>query len=970
VTRPPPTAAAALVEHVTAAAAALPERARAPWLVPRPTPYSLVEERLQRWRQQSAHGQQAAFQALCQARGIADPRSWVSDVATAPGTRWPGWAGELGAFLRMAAAGPAEKDRQAVADHTATGTFFLAGILPVQVSEGAGADALAPGIALLRRALRANRSPSRALVNDLCRHFAGLLLSTFVGLLLSQGLPDGPDATGGWADLLHEYPAAGRCLGSLLEGYIGYATELCRRLDRDAEALGALARLPARRQARATSCRPGAGDLHNGLRSVTIVELQGGHSVVYKPKDLRHVDALARIADAAGASLPLPRRLVRPGYGWEEFVETAEPATAGERCSAARDLGAWAFLFHLLGASDILGENVRLCGGRVVPVDVEALFRFSFIDPSHAAWLPPSVTGLFSLPLLRAAIYRAPDAGLMTGAGSVLLRQSEDVIAGYADAAARAAGRKQTMAAQIARAGHAPARAILRSTWVYDELRAESLRPKALKDGIARDLALERLWIGHLRAGTPAPLVAAEVAAIRRLDVPLFTYLPGGTELHVTEPGRPAARAGRAALFEPPLAQVLTRVAALDGADPAELDALRAAMFCAVQNNRSGAVPGRTRANGVPGPTGAPAVRLHGAPVRRGRAAPDWAEHAASAAIQSAGWLRSGGPGGAPLAAGLTYVADNDSVVLAGERPFGLFSGVAGMAVALKSLARRHGDSSVREAAEAAAAEAAAAARRLAEDLCQRAETGRPLRMAGTYEGLAALAALAASTGIGRQELRRCSEAIALQDLGHATHRPGAVESLGGLAAALGFAAAAQIPGTAAAHDRAAGALRPAADRASGSARFGSSLGVLIPSERALAAWALRTGGAPALEGRTVAGSGDRLVAAALDPAGLQPAPPSALRDLDTLGVLAELEVSLVGARRDGGFTAAAETAGEILVARHAATRRWFGDSLAPDRFRLSAVWGTTAVAYLLTGLAGPARFSSIRLFEPVPSEG
>jgi hypothetical protein len=143
---------------------------------------------------------------------------------------------------------------------------------------------------------------------------------------------------------------------------------------------------------------------------------------------------------------------------------------------------------------------------------------------------------------------------------------------------------------------------------------------------------------------------------------------------------------------------------------------------------------------------------------------------------------------------------------------------------------------------------------------------------------------------------------------------------------------------------------------------------MLIPSERALAAWALGRAGAPALGGRTIAGSGDRLVTAALDPQALQPTEPDALRGLDTLGVLGELEVSLVGSRQSDGFAPAAEAAGRILLARHDAARRWFSDSLAPDRFRLSAVWGITAVAHLLMGLAEPGRFSSIRLFEPVPS--
>jgi Domain of unknown function (DUF4135) len=963
-----PAAADALVERVTAAAAALPERARAAWLVARATPASVVEDRLQRWRQQAAGGDQAAFEKLCLARGIDDPRSWVADVATAQGARLPGWAGQLRAFLGLAAAGPSDQDRRVVAEHTAGGFAFLAGLMPVPVAKGAGADALAPAVTLLRRALRPHRGPSRALVDDLCRHFAGLLLSTFTGLIAKGAFPDGPDVIGGWADLLREYPAAGRCLGSLLEGYLGYAGELCQRLDGDAEALAMLARLPPGEPVRADGCRPGAGDLHNGLRSVTIVQLSGGSQVVYEPKDLRHVDALARIADASGSGLPLARRLVRPGYGWEEFVATIEPATAGERRSAARQVGVWAFLFHLLGATDILGENVRICADRVVPIDVEALFRFSFVDPAGAAWLPPGGTGLFSLPVLRQAAAKVADAGLMTGPGRALLDHSEDVVAGYAHAAARAAGRKTAVAAQIARAGDIPVRAILRNTWVYDELRARSLRAEALSDGIDRDLVLERLWGGHLRVGPPAALVAAEVAAVRRLDVPMFTCSPGGTELHAAEPGQPGdGAAPAAALFEPPFARALARVAALDHVDPADLDALRAAMFCAAENGRSRGVVGTAGANRPPGLDSGRTARPDGAPLRRGRVAPDWAEHAASAAVQSANWLLSGGPGGAPLSAGLTYVSGNDAVVLAGQRPFDLFSGIAGMAVALTSLARRSGDSSVGEAAEAAETEAGRAARLLADDLCQRVETGRPPRMAGAYEGVAALAALAASTGTGIQPLQRCGEAIARVDLGRAA-QPLAVESLGGLAAALSFAAAARIPGTAATRDQAISALRCAADGASGSVRFPSSLGKLVPSERALAAWALRGAGASGIDGRTVAGSGDRLVAAALDARALQPAEPDALRDLDTVGVLAELEVSLVGARQAGGFAPAAEAAGRTLLARRDAARRWFGDSRAPDRFRLSAVWGVIAVAHLLMGLAEPGTFSSIRLFEPVPS--
>lgn len=976
-----------LVRFVVAAAASLPERAGAPWLCPVATPSLVTRQRLELWQQRSAGGDEAAFQAVCRSRPIDEPRAWVQEVAVPPGVAVPQWALRLQAFLAQAAAGTTGPDREVVERCSDGGLVLSPGVVPVPVR--GGADALVPAVSLLRRELGRLGAASSRLVGDLLAGLAERLLARLGGLLLEGELPEGPHVAAAWGQLLGAYPAVGRCVGSLLDGYIGYATELCTRLDADAASLTSLVAAPIGTEVRAISCRPGAGDLHAGARSVTVVELEGarGHlyRAVYKPRDLAHVAVLAKVVRAAGLDLRLPACLVRKGYGWEAFIEPAPASTPEELVGAARELGAWALVFHVLGSSDLLAENVRICGSRVVPIDVEAMFGFRFFDASNfhrssathpgldtsgRHWQPPgSAAALFSAPILRGE-GRAPDAGLLAGQGRPLLAKADYVVAGYADAAASAGRQNHAVAPALAGSAGAPVRAIVRNTRTYENLLHKSLQPAALVDGVARDLVLETLWAAHLHGQCPASIIEAEIDALRRLDIPVFTFAPGTRQVSALGPPGTGEWGERTRsltlLLEAPLSRAAERVASLGPtAEPAELDALRAAMFCAAENRRE-------KASG----TGEYSNLDQARAPRRRTTLPAWDERAAAAAAECATWLREGGPKGTPLAAGLTYVANNDCVVLSSRRAFDLFSGNAGIAVALASLARRFGQPTVAEAAEASTAEAAEAGRSFVENFCAWLGRGAVRRALGwAYGGVPALAVLCASTGAAALAQRQCCEALAALEL---APRP-ALEAVAATTSALRSATGASPGFAAPAADRAEQLLNTMKQYALGTPRFPSNLGLLVPSERALADWALGGAGEPARGGEVgyrrqaaahhnvqCAGSGDRLVAAAICPAELEPMPTNALGRLSNTALVAEVEVCLVAARSCAVFLESAESAGYLLVARRDASGQWFGDSLAPDRFRLSAVWGALACAHVLAGLADPTGFSSIRLFEPV----
>ncbi|MFI0432053.1 MAG: DUF4135 domain-containing protein [Candidatus Nanopelagicales bacterium] len=159
----------------------------------------------------------------------------------------------------------------------------------------------------------------------------------------------------------------------------------------------------------------------------------------------------------------------------------------------------------------------------------------------------------------------------------------DDVVAGFAAAHSRltalarespgTTGRSALLGGQAEVSGRI--RFVPRATRVYSRLLQESLSAESLRDGVARELVLERLWRA---VGTcPPGVIEAEQHALRELDVPLFTIPLSGTSL-ISDRGVEIP----AAFAESPLsgAAALMSEVALSSPEGA-LDDLHAELFCA-----------------------------------------------------------------------------------------------------------------------------------------------------------------------------------------------------------------------------------------------------------------------------------------------------------------------------------------------------------------------------------------------------
>jgi hypothetical protein len=328
----------------------------------------------------------------------------------------------------------------------------------------------------------------------------------------------------------------------------------------------------------------------------------------------------------------------------------------------------------------------------------------------------------------------------------------------------------------------------------------------------------------------------------------------------------------------------------------------------------------------------------------------------------------------------LAFRPRNDVVVLERLAP-DLLSGYAGLAVVLADAAALLGDRLLADQARALAVRVEEVLRRALPGL--RVSSPRVALDPGAYCGLGALiyALGRVEAALGRADSRWRAEVAAELAGGdaveHAAQHHGWDMSIatGTAGLVLALHATALSPGLAqwwpgfamrtlslspgpdtGTHPIAAWFLPSAAASAEfTAAALGTSLPAgLSPPGTARAEQAVRV--ADRLLARVAAADRDGLAAASR---AMAAAPGS----WTSLAALCEIEAGLaaVGPAADAG-TQLAERAAHLLVARKARTGTWFPEAVAPDRYRLSALWGLGAVCHAFVRLAAPSPVPSIRL--------
>ena len=861
-----------------------------------------------------------------------------------------------------------------------------------------------------RLAATAGLRPGDELAEGLARHLVDRVTAATAALACPGALAPVPAGARGGAvrqALFREYPVLRRVLGAVWSGWSAFAADLTVRLAGDLDEIRAS--LLRDTSAQPAWCTPGAGDIHQG-GSVTIVGFSGGGRAVYRPRDSSHLAAWGAVLDQLAAADPVVRLrsarvLQRAGYAWAEFVGAEPPRSRADREGLCRRVGMTARLLDVLGACDISGENLIVACDQVVLVDTETIVAPGMRGPGRAASRGALAAVDEATPRVREPAFRAAAAtGFLSlpmtmDTRAILRNVALPARAEYAFIAANAplvldgyAAMHRALAGVLRRDGgptailrpveRARARFLARSTQVYSIVLRSALQPDGLRDEQEFERRLGRLG----RAARAAPeaarsaverLVGAEVSALRVLDIPYFEIAAASTDVAI-----PGATRLPGYARDSPCARAASRLMAL-GATPApgELDTVRALLAAAVPAGivgtplRAAAARGADSAGTKAGAGAGPPMGSPAGP--HGSRAPDWTGLAAEVATTLASLVRAD-------EGALVFRPHNGVVALERLGP-DLLSGYAGLAVVLADAAALLGDRALAGQARVLATRIEGALRRALPGIP--AARPREVLDPGAYRGLGALiyalARVEAALGQAGSPSWRDEAAAALGDgdaiesaatrhgwdLSIATGTAGLVLALEATALARGLAG--WWPGFV------TRAPRPVTGGVAGTHPIAEWF---FPSVAAGAHFATARlaatecpGPWPSAPGRPgqAARPADRLLSRVItaDAGGLAAtacAMAAAPDSWTSLAALGEIEAGLAagGPAAETGELLAGR-AGGLLVTRHAQTGTWFPEAVAPDRYRLSALWGLGAVCHAFTRLAAPAPIPSIRLIAP-----
>ena len=435
-----------------------------------------------------------------------------------------------------------------------------------------------------------------------------------------------------WITLWLAYPVLARLMAVVRQNWRGAVAEFLERLSCDLPTLN-LAFGETSKLGRLEEYQADAGDQHGGGRSVTRLRFENGASIFYKPKDLGIAGRFEQVIELLNGSgrlaLEVPAMVARPGYAWQAKVQRL---TCGNQTAVSRyyqRIGMLARLLQLLNASDCHHENVIASGEQPILVDAEALLAPVARSGNHSTASEqqvhrmhldsPVISALITCKAMSEPGRKAPDLSAITLAGrypsphknAVFRLDSEGrgrfafdygelevdsatpeldgqrtgwaqhvghILAGYRSMGERireCTDRLLAPEGPLLSASDCLIRYVYRQTSVYARVLSASLEPACLRDAIAREIVLERLWKAHLEHPGPTAIIESEVNSLRDLDIPLFTSNPGSDALLFAD-----GRKVPGYFDDSVLALVTQRLQGL-GQTPldAELDLLKAALF-------------------------------------------------------------------------------------------------------------------------------------------------------------------------------------------------------------------------------------------------------------------------------------------------------------------------------------------------------------------------------------------------------
>lgn len=393
-------------------------------------------------------------------------------------------------------------------------------------------------------------------------------------------------------EVLAEYPVLARLMSLAVCRWADASLEFLARLAADRESLGAILAAPGAPEGPGTlgtlrSVELGVSDLHRGGRSVVIAEDAQGHRVVYKPTALAVDAQMQRLVLAVNGfglrhSLQTVRLVDRGEYGWLQFI-------AARGCESVDELrrfywrqGCFIALLHLVRGADFHHENLIACGEHPILVDNEALFHHA--SPGEAA--PETARQEASVTMRRSVLRQAllPFVSRLTSAGEgvdnsglggargqvargsvrrwaepgtdrmhvveadLVTREARnrpvlhgepvdasaflgDIVQGFRETYATLAAQRDELHPLLDGFAGTTVRYLVRPTRLYTVFLREGWHPNDLRDGLARDELLDRLWARTSASPALLRVIPFEHEDLRTGDIPAFFTQPDSTHL-------------------------------------------------------------------------------------------------------------------------------------------------------------------------------------------------------------------------------------------------------------------------------------------------------------------------------------------------------------------------------------------------------------------------------------------------------
>ncbi|QSV63560.1 MAG: type 2 lantipeptide synthetase LanM [Dolichospermum sp. DL01] len=390
--------------------------------------------------------------------------------------------------------------------------------------------------------------------------------------------------------LWQEYPVLARQVLEEINRWVENSLELIQHLSRDWLDICYQFQSPTQ-LGKLIKVNRGEGDSHNNGKSVIILTFASGWQLVYKPRSLAidgHFQQLLSWLNAKGfkPAFQTLQILNRDNYGWVEFVSFQECDSAEEVERFYQRQGGYLALLYALEATDFHFENLIAAGEHPILIDLESLFhprsnyQGTAADTLDREMVADSVLQVGLLPQIAWGNTEAAgiDMSGLGGTGGQLtpekvpklvqvgtdimrVERQQAVIAGSQNrpqlnqqeinvqeyTAAITEGftavyrillqHRQELLNIVARFAEDKVRVVMRASRTYALLLRESYHPDFLRNALERDYLFDKLWIDVENRPQLSQIISAEINALWKSDIPLFTTYPHSRDLYHQETG-------------------------------------------------------------------------------------------------------------------------------------------------------------------------------------------------------------------------------------------------------------------------------------------------------------------------------------------------------------------------------------------------------------------------------------------------